>query len=137
MLEDRFYVWADPMIMQQVRAANAQKAFAEKPNPDLLHPGATTSYKQKAFGEANVQLTFHEKKASPEKTNWVLVEPDIDYFKDMATHFLLEVIPGFFGKTDPNIVYVLRWIAGHRANMVEFNPPYTIRQIAKKSVTNS
>jgi hypothetical protein len=130
MLQDRFYVWADPDLVTQVRLANAQGAFAEEPNPGLLHKGATTSYKQIAFGEANVQLTFHENESSPTGTNWVLVEPDIDYFKDMAAHFFLEVIPGFFGLTDPRTVYVLRWIAGHQANMPEFNPPYTIRSIA-------
>jgi hypothetical protein len=50
----------------------------------------------------------------PPGTRWVLVEPDIDYFQDMTAHFLLEVIPGFFGLTDPRTVYVLRWIAGTR-----------------------
>jgi hypothetical protein len=127
MKQDRFYVWADPSLVAQVRLANAQGAFAEEPNPGLLHKGATTSYKQIAFGEANVQLTFHENEPSPAGTKWVLVEPDIDYFKDLAAHFLLEVIPGFFGLTDPKTVYVLRWIAGHQANTSEFNPPYTIR----------
>jgi hypothetical protein len=129
MLQDRFYVWADPALVTQVRLANAQGAFAEEKNPGLLHKGATTSYKQIAFGEANVQLTFHENEPSPAGTRWVLVEPDIDYFRDMAAHFLLEVIPGFFGLTDPRTVYVLRWIAGQQANMPSFNPPYTIRQV--------
>jgi hypothetical protein len=130
MLQDRFYVWADPMIVSQVRQANTQPAptFAEEKNPGLLHKGATTSYKQIALGEANVQLTFHENEPSPAGTKWVLVEPDIDYFRDMTAHFFLEVIPGFFGLTDPNSVYVLRWIAGRQAGMPEFNPPYTIRQ---------
>jgi hypothetical protein len=128
MNQDRFYIWADPSLVTQVRLGNTQGAFAEEPNPGILHPGATTSYKQIAFGEANVQLTFHENEPSPAGTKWVLVEPDIDYFKDMAAHFFLEVIPGFFGLTDPRNVYVLRWIAGHQANLNEFNPPYTIRQ---------
>jgi hypothetical protein len=129
MKQDRFYVWADPSLVTQVRLANAQGAFAEEPNPGLLHKGATTSYKQISIGEANVQLTFHENEPSPAGTKWVLVEPDIDYFRDLAAHFVLEVIPGFFGLTDPKTVYVLRWIAGHQANMSEFNPPYTIRQV--------
>ncbi len=128
MLPDRFYVWADPALVSQVRLADSQGAFAEEPNPGVLHKGATTSYKQIALGEANVQLTFHENNAAPTGTNWVLVEPDIDYFKDLAAHFFLEVIPGFFSLTDPRAVYVLRWIAGHQANMSDFNPPYTIRQ---------
>ncbi len=130
MKQDRFYVYADPALVTQVRLANSQGAFAEEPNPGLLHKGATTSYKQISFGEANVQLTFHENEPPPAGTNWVLVEPDIDYFKDLLAHAILEVIPGFFGLTDPTTVYVLRWIAGHQANMPEFNPPYTIRPSA-------
>jgi hypothetical protein len=56
----------------------------------------------------------------------VVVEPDVDYFKDLTSHFLLEVIPGFFSLTDPHGVYVLRWIAGRSAHVPDFNPPYTI-----------
>ncbi|HEY2384892.1 MAG TPA: hypothetical protein VGK48_27265 [Terriglobia bacterium] len=130
MKQDRFYVWADPTLVTQVRTADNQGSFAEEPNPGLLHPGATTSYKQIQFGEANVQLTFHEKEPSPAGTNWVLVEPDIDYFKDMVAHTVLEVIPGFFGLTDPKIVYLLRWMAGRQGHAPEFNPPYTVRPAA-------
>jgi hypothetical protein len=40
---------------------------------------------------------------------------------------LLEVLPNQFGGvTDPSQVYVLRWIAGRRAGVPEFNPPYVI-----------
>ena len=130
MKQDRFYVYADPALLAQVRLANGQGAFAEEPNPGLLHKGATTTYKRIAFGEANVQLTFHENDVPPAGTNWVLVEPDIDYYKDLVSHAILEVVPGFFGLTDPKAVYVLRWIAGQQANMPNFNPPYTIRQSA-------
>jgi hypothetical protein len=126
--QDRFYVYAESALLDQVRLAQAQGAFAEEPNPGILHEGASCSYKQIQFGEANVQLTFHENETPPKNTNWVLVEPDIDYFRDTAAHTLLEVIPGFFGLTDPKTVYVLRWIAGRQANAPEFNPPYTIRQ---------
>ncbi len=57
-----------------------------------------------------------------------MVEPDIDYFKDLAAHALLEVIANALtgDLTDPKNVYVLRWIAGRRAGVPEFNPPYTI-----------
>jgi hypothetical protein len=61
------------------------------------------------------------------------MEPDIDYFKDIGAHALLEVVPNTVGKlagqsglTDPKQVYVLRWIAGRRAGVPEFNPLYTI-----------
>jgi hypothetical protein len=127
MAQDRFFAWADRSLVEQVRVATLQGAFAQEPSPGLLHHGATSSYKQLQFGEANLQLTFHENDAAPRGKDWVKVEPDIDYFKDMAAHFLLEVIPGFFSLTDPKQVYVLRWIAGHQANVPAFNPPYTIR----------
>ncbi len=39
----------------------------------------------------------------------VVVEPDIDYYRD------------------PAVVYVLRWIAGHTAGIPEFEPLYTFR----------
>jgi hypothetical protein len=127
MAEDRFFAWADRSLVEEVRLATLQGAFAQEPSPGLLHRGATSSYKQLQFGEANLQLTFHENDVAPKGKDWVKVEPDIDYFKDMSAHFLLEVIPGFFSLTDPKQVYVLRWIAGHQANVPAFNPPYTIR----------
>jgi hypothetical protein len=126
MAQDRVFAWADPLLVQQVRIAAAQGAFAQEPSPALLHPGATSSYKQVQFAEANLQMTFHE--TSGNGQDRVKVELDIDYFKDMTSHALLEVIPGFFELTDPKRVYVLRWIAGHQANVPSFNPPYTIRR---------
>ena len=56
------------------------------------------------------------------------VEPDIDYYTDVGANALLEVIPNFFtgGLTDSKAVYVLRWIAGRRTGVPEFDPPYTI-----------
>jgi hypothetical protein len=127
MAEDRFFAWADRSLLTQVQIASAQGAFAQEPSPGLLHPGATSSYKQIQFGEANLQLTFHENDPAPKGKDWVKVEADIDYFKDTAAHFLLEVIPGFFRNTDPKTVYALRWIAGHQANVPAFSPPHTIR----------
>jgi hypothetical protein len=132
--QDRFFAYADRTLIKQVTLAAAQGAWAQEPSPGLLHPGATLSYKQVQFGEANVQLTFHENRpinaTVPDGENWVFVEPDIDYFTDLVAHTILEVIPGFFSLTDPKEVYVLRWIAGHQANVAEFNPLYTIRQAA-------
>ena len=57
-----------------------------------------------------------------------MVEPDIDYYKDLAAHALLEVVAnGITGSlTDPRQVYVLRWIAGRHAGVPGFDPPYTI-----------
>jgi len=127
MAQDRFFAWADRALLEQVRLAADHGAFAQEPSPGLLHPGATSSFKQIQFGEANLQLTFHENDDQGNGEDWVKVEPDVDYFKDAAAHTLLEVIPGFFSLTDPKEVYVLRWIAGHQANVPTFSPPYTIR----------
>ena len=51
--------------------------------------------------------------------NCIMMEPDIDYYKDLAAHTLLEVISnGLSGNlTDPRQVYVLRWIAGRHAGV--------------------
>jgi hypothetical protein len=126
--QDRFYAWADPALIDQVKLAKQQCMFIDA--PFILHPGATSSYKQVQFGEANVQLTFHENdRKEINGVNCVMVEPDIDYYKDPGAHLLLEVSVNAFGSvTDPKTVYVLRWIAGQRAGLPEFNPQYTIQR---------
>ena len=57
-----------------------------------------------------------------------MIEPDIDYYKDLMAHALLEVVTNKIGNslTDPRQVYVLRWIAGRHAGVPNFEPPYTI-----------
>jgi hypothetical protein len=126
--QDRFFAWCDPVLISQIQAATAAGQFAVELNPGLFHPGATRSWKQVQFGEANVQFTFHENERPPDGTNWVMVEPDIDYYQDPAAHVLLEVIPNAVTKslTDPAQVYVLRWIAGRTAGIPEFAPLYTL-----------
>lgn len=124
MAQDRFYAWADRSLINQLEIAKTHHTFVDAPFG--LHPGATRSYKQVQFGEANVQLTFHENELPP-SPDWVLVEPDIDYFKDPGAHLFLEVLVNAFGSlSDPRTVYVLRWIAGQRAGIPEFDPLYTI-----------
>lgn len=125
MAQDRFFAWADPSLVDQVRRAALDGEFAPEHDPGLFHPGATSSFKQVRFGEANVQLTFHENTLH---NGWIQVEPDIDYFKDPAAHALLEVLAnGLTGSlTDPRVVYVLRWIAGRHAGVAEFDPPYRL-----------
>jgi len=73
MAEDRFFAWADRSLVEQVRLATMQGAFSQEPSPGLLHHGATTSYKQIQFGEANLQLTFHENDPAPNGKDWVKV----------------------------------------------------------------
>jgi hypothetical protein len=127
--QDRFFAWADPALLEQVRKAVKQKAFAPEVGSAVFHPGATASFKQVQFGEANVQLTFHEgDKKTIDGVECIQVEPDIDYFKDVGAHALLEVITNTLSGnlTDPRQVYVLRWIAGRHARVAPFEPPYTI-----------
>jgi hypothetical protein len=127
--QDRFYAWTDPQLVDQVKMAARQGEFAPEISPSFFHPGATSSYKQIQFGEANVQLTFHEHDTREiGGLSCVLVEADMDYYKDVLNHALLEVLPNAAsgGLTDPRVVYVLRWIAGRHAGVPEFNPPYVI-----------
>ena len=127
--QDRFFGWADPQIIEQVKLATLQGEFAPEPDPWFFHPSATSSWKQIQFGEANVQLTFHEGQTKQiDGINCVMIEPDIDYYQDLGAHFLLEVVVNAASHTltDSKQVYVLRWIAGRHAGVPEFNPPYTI-----------
>ncbi len=128
MTQARFFAWADPEIVNQALRAEAQGVFVRAPEMD--HPGATRSFKQVQFGEANVQLSLHENdRHVVDGVNCIKVEPDMDYFKDPLAHVLLEVLPNRLVKgrlTDPRQVYVLRWIAGRHAGVPEFDPPYTI-----------
>jgi len=130
MAQDRFFAWADPKLIDQIEQAKIQPHPEFQNAPFGLHKGATRSYKQIEFGEANVQLTFHEDdRKQVDGVNCVMVEPDIDYFKDAGAHLLLEVAVNAFGSvTDPRAVYVLRWIAGRRAGIPEFDPLYTIQK---------
>jgi hypothetical protein len=130
MAQDRFFAWADPGLIDQLKLATQQTPPEFASAPYSLHPGATDSYKQIQFGEANVQLTIHGGNTQViEGVNCVMVEPDIDYYKDPLAHLLLEVAVNAFGSlTDPRDVYVLRWIAGRRAGIPEFYPLYTIQK---------
>jgi hypothetical protein len=127
---DRIFGYADAALVDQVRLAAQHGEFDTEPAIDLtLHGDATSSFKQIQFGEANVQLTFHEKnRKTIDGVDCVYVEPDIDYYKDPAAHLLLEVIPnGLTGNvSNPRVVYVLRWIAGRHAGVPNFDPLYTI-----------
>ena len=127
--QDRYFAWCDRRLIDQVKTAAAEGQFAPELNPGLLHPGATSSWKQVQFGEANVQLTFHENDTLViDGIDCVMVEPDMDYYRDPAAHILLEVITNALthSLTEPAEVYVLRWIAGRTAGVPEFAPLYTI-----------
>ena len=127
---DRIFGYADAKLVDQVKLAAQQGEFAVQSSADLaLHGDATSSFKQIQFGEANVQLTFHENnRKTIDGVDCVYVEPDIDYFKDLGAHLLLEVIPNALtgNVSSPRVVYVLRWIAGRRSGVPNFDPLYTI-----------
>ena len=126
MQQDRFFGLADRQLVEQIEIATAQGMFAPEVGPGLFHPGATSSFKQLQFGEANVQVTFHENADTP--GGMVGVEVDMDYFRDQGAHAIIEVIPNLFtrGLTDPKRIYLLRWIAGRQAGVPDFAPPFTI-----------
>ena len=124
---DRFFAFADSALIEQLETAELEGIFEEAPS--ALHPGATRSFKQVEFGEANAQLTLHENdKESIDGVECIKVEADMDYYKDTGAHLILEVLVNQFGgQTDPRVVYLLRWTAGRRAGRPEFNPPFTIQ----------
>jgi hypothetical protein len=130
--QDRFFAYVDKGLVNDVTRAAKMGSFAEEKDPGTFHPGATLSYKQTQFDVANVQLTFHQGNAksihSPNgPVDCIVVEPDIDYYKDLPSHFFVEVLPNKFtgGLSDPRAVYLLRWMAARQAGS-DFNPLYTI-----------
>jgi len=127
---DRIFGYADSVLVDQLRLAAQLGEFETQPAIDLaLHGDATSSFKQIQFGEANVQMTFHEKnRRTIGGVDCVYVEPDIDYYKDPGAHLLLEFTSNTLtgNLSDPRVVYVIRWIAGRHAGVPEFDPLYTI-----------
>ncbi len=125
--QDRFFAWGDRKLVDQVVRCAEAKVFTPEPASSLFHPGATRSYKQTQFGEANVQITFHENDTQTiGGVDCVMVEADIDYYRDPLSHSLLEVVINkvTHGLTDPRQVYVLRWMAGRHGGVPNFEPPY-------------
>lgn len=130
--QDRFFAYVDKALVNDVVKAGKMGSFAQERDPGIFHPGATLSYKQTQFDVTNVQLTFHQGNAKSIQgpdgpLDCVVVEPDIDYYKDLLSHFFVEVLPNKFtgGLTDPRAVYLLRWMAGKQAGS-DFNPLYTM-----------
>ena len=56
--------------------------------------------------------------------NWVTVEPDIDYYKDLAAHSIMEVCRNEMtgSLTEPAEVFVLRWIEQILLHRTDFAP---------------
>jgi hypothetical protein len=133
---DRFWAWVDEGLADRIDVMAKLGSFAAEPDPGRWHPGikgrikpSTRSWKQTRFDVANVQLSFHEKdRQMIGSTQCVIVEPDMDYYKDVLAHGLLEVLPNLItkGKTDPRAIYILRWMACRQEGQPDFEPPCTL-----------
>ena len=96
-VQDRFFAYCDARVIGIVRDAAERGLFVGDRTPIAFHPGATASWKQLQFHEANVQLTFHEQDTKNiGGVNCVVIEPDINYYKGLISHTLLEVLPNTF-----------------------------------------
>jgi hypothetical protein len=129
--QDRFFGYIDPAMIPAVEAAAKDGGFAEEKNPGDFHPGATLSYKQTAYDYSNVQLTFHQNAADLKMIDGlecVLFEPDMDLYKDLLDHGLLEVLPNLLthGLTDPVDILSLRWLDTTDSYEPPFDPGYTL-----------
>jgi hypothetical protein len=123
LMPDRFMGWVDRAMVPLLENGPF------KPSPAGLHAGATRTFKQLQFPFANIQFSLHENDQHPTRPELVLVEFDMDLYQDLLLHGLLEVLPNHLtgGKTDPRMVYMLRWMAGKQQGQ-DFAPPYVIRQ---------
>ena len=140
--QDRFFAYCDAALVGQVRDAASKGQFSRDPGSAVLHPGSTNSWKQIQFGEANVQLTFHENPPDHKTINGVdcvTLEPDIDYYRDPGAHAILEVAANALthSLTNPIEVYVLRWIAGQHAGVPQFEPLYMLTDVNTEAVKTS
>jgi hypothetical protein len=129
--QDRFFGYVDPAMIPAVVAAAGDGEFAEEKNPGALHPGATLSYKQTEYDYSNVQLTFHQNAADLKKVGdleCVMFEPDMDLYRDLLNHGLLEVLPNLLthGLTDPVDILSLRWLDTTDAYESPFDPGYSL-----------
>jgi hypothetical protein len=129
--QDRFFGYIDPAMIPAVEATARDGGFAEEKDPGVLHPGATLSYKQTEYDYSNVQLTFHQNAPDLKMIDGlqcVLFEPDMDLYKDLLDHGVLEVLPNLLthGLTDPVDILSLRWLDTTDAYEAPFDPGYTL-----------
>lgn len=127
--QDRVFVWAEPELEIQVRRSSDEGGvFAPDAGGGVLHPGSTSSYRQQELDGTNLQVSFHANDAHPAGKNLIRTELDIDYFRDPLAHLLLEVFVNQItqSRTDPRNVYVMRWSAGLKEGLPNFNPPYCL-----------
>lgn len=129
-------------VVDEIEKLQAVGAVAEEQDPAHWHPGvpgrvkpATRSWKQVRFDVSNVQFTFHEqdtktcKDADGRSVECVVVEPDMDLYRDLGAHGLLEVVPNLLtgNKTNALDIYRLRWMATRQEGVQpDFAPPVTV-----------
>lgn len=129
MTQDRFFAWVEAGMIDRIAMASAQGLFAPESSASVLLEGVTRSWKQIQFGEANIQIAFHENdNRTIGGTACIMVEFSFDYYKDLGAHAILEIIANTRsgGLVDPRQVYALRWMAGRHAGVPEFDPPYLL-----------
>jgi hypothetical protein len=129
--QDRFFCYIDPAMVKPVVDSAADGEFAEEKDPGALHPGATLSYKQIRYPYSNVQLTFHQNPSDGKMVGaleCIMFEPDMDLYKNLLDHSLLEVLPNLLthGLTDPVDILSLRWLDTTDAFEDPFDPGYTL-----------
>jgi hypothetical protein len=129
--QDRFFGYIDPAMIPAVVAAAGDGDFAEEKNAGAFHAGATLSYKQIEYDYSNVQLTFHQNAADLKVIDGlecVKFEPDMDLYRDLLDHGVLEVLPNLLthGLTDPIDILSLRWLDTTDAYEPPFDPGYTL-----------
>ncbi len=126
---DRIYAWAHRDLLTEVTRAVQAGLFNPELLPGAFHPGATSSFKETRLPASNLQITFHETRREHRRgQQCILVELDMDYYPDPAAHAILEVLPNMLlgRKTDPRVIYLLRWMAARRCGLPEFDPLYTL-----------
>jgi hypothetical protein len=131
--KSRFFAYADKRLIEELNGEVKRGTWHADPGSFVFHPGSTASFREKRFGEANMQVTFFENDTTViDGVACVKVEIDIDYYRDPAAHAILEVLPHLLtgGASDPVTVYQLRWIAGRRSGN-DFAPPYRILEQPK------
>lgn len=114
MAPDRFYGYVRREFVDAIVAAQKRKVFGKVAFPSIEHKGATRSFRELAFSQGNLQITFHEGTSKLiDGQHCIRVEFDIDYYRDLLSHLFQEVIPNAVTsrRTDPQKVYRLRWTA--------------------------
>ena len=133
---DRFFAYADLTLLDGINRANQVEANTFAWENPVLHWCKDTSFKETKFQEANVQFSFATTSPPPCSNipaNCHIVDCDMDYYKDIESHLLLEVLPNKFfgGRTNPRRTFVLRWMEAKRMQIEhpelqvpDYDPPY-------------